>query len=167
MFLLALAACDDHGKDVESVAPPPIPASDADYIDDLVPHHQQAIDMADVEIAKGTRAEVRDMAQQMKATQQQEVAKMQGIRARVAGSDRVAPMRDPHGEDDLASLQAATGAQVDTLFLENMVPHHAGAVSLSHRALENLADPELRNMAETTIVMQTREMNEMLDMLGQ
>lgn len=166
--MLLTAACDNNNdpSGVESVAPPPIPSSDADYIDNLVPHHQQAIDMADVEIAKGTRADVRDMAQQMKDMQQQEIAKMQGIRARVAGSERVQPMRDPHGEEDVASLQQATGPQVDTLFLENMVPHHAGAVSLSHRALENLSDPELRDMAEMTIVMQTREMNEMLDMLG-
>jgi uncharacterized protein (DUF305 family) len=75
-------------------------------------------------------------------------------------------MRDPHGEEDAAKLQAARGSEVDAMFLEEMVPHHAGAVSLSHRALDNLSDPELRDMAQTTMVMQTREMNDMLDMLG-
>lgn len=167
ILLVALVACDDNDRsDAESVGPLPIPDSDTDYIDNLVPHHQEAIEMADVEIAKGTRPDVRDMAQQMKTVQAQEIEEMQRIRARVAGSERVDPMRDPHASQDLARLQAATGAQVDTLFLENMIPHHAGAVSLSHRALENLSDPELRDLAETSIVAQAREMNEMLDMLG-
>lgn len=47
-----------------------------------------------------------------------------------------------------------------------MIPHHAGAVSLSHRALDQLAEPELIEMARMTIVVQTRVMNEMLDMVG-
>lgn len=102
----------------------------------------------------------------MKTMQQEEIARMPEIRLRVEGSDRIAALKDPHSEVDMAELDAAMGANVDRVFLENMVPHHAGAVSLSHRALENLSDPELREMAEMTVVMQTREMNEMLDMLG-
>ena len=76
-------------------------------------------------------------------------------------------MRDPHVQRDIDELNASSGADTDILFLENMIPHHAGAVSLSHRALDNLSDPQLIEIANNTIVMQTREMNEMLDMLGQ
>lgn len=43
--------CDDtaNNQDVQSVAPPPIPASDVDFIDSLVPHHRMAVEMADEE----------------------------------------------------------------------------------------------------------------------
>lgn len=161
-----LSACGSDDTSPESVAPPPIPSSDVALIDNLVPHHEMAMEMADIEIARGTRDDVKMMAQMMKTTQQDEIARMRAIRLRVEGSDQIASLEDPHGQIDMSKLGAATGADVDRVFLENMVPHHAGAVSLSHRALDNISDPELREMAETTIVMQTREMNEMLDMLG-
>ncbi len=168
---LALAlfsnACGSDDSSAESVAPPPIPRSDVDLIDNLVPHHAMAIEMANIEIAKGTRDDVKQMAMMMKATQQDEIARMEQIRMRVDGSGEVPSMDDPHGETDMAELDAATGADVDTMFLENMIPHHAGAVSVAHRALDNLSDAELRDMAQNTIVMQTREMNKMLDMLGE
>ena len=144
----------------------PIPASDVDLIDNMVPHHEMAIEMADVEIARGARSDVKSMAEMMKAMQQDEIARMQQMRAKFAGSDQVRRMQDPHHDVDLDALQSATGADVDRSFLEHMIPHHAGAVSLAHRALDNLKDPELREMAQQMIVTQTREMNEMLDMLG-
>lgn len=166
-FALLLAACNDNSTDgVESVSPPPIPASDRDYIDNLVPHHEMAIQMADAELANGTDPNVKAMAQRMKDMQQEEITMLRTIRERVVGSDTIAAMRDPHGDADIAELQATTGSAADVMFLDNMIPHHAGAVSLSHRALDNLSDPELIDMANKTIVMQTREMNEMLDMLG-
>ena len=166
IVFLGITACSSDSSNVDSVSPPPIPASDVDLIDNLVPHHEMALQMADIEIARGERADVKAMARMMRAAQQDEIARMREIRLRVGGSDRIQAMRDPHGEMDIAQLDVATGTDVDTMFLTNMIPHHAGAVALSHRALDNLSDPELREMAEMTIVVQTREMNKMLDMLG-
>lgn len=164
---LLFAACNDNGTDgVDSVSPPPIPASDRDYIDNLVPHHEMALQMADAEIANGADSNVKAMAQRMKEAQQEEISMLRAIRERVAGSDTIAAIRDPHVNADIADLQLTTGSAADVMFLENMIPHHAGAVSLSHRALDNLSDAELIDMANKTIVVQTREMNEMLDMLG-
>lgn len=167
---LFAVACDntsdgDNG-DVDSVSPPPIPRSDVDYIDNIVPHHEMALQMSDAVIARGADPKVKEMAEEMKKMQQEEITMLREIRVRVGGSDRIAAMRDPHGDRDLVELQAASGPAADIAFLENMIPHHAGAVSLSHRALDALTDAELIDMANMTIVMQTREMNEMLDMLG-
>lgn len=161
-----VAACDNDSGGVESVAPPPIPLSDADYIDNLAPHHEMALQMADAVIARGSDPEVRSMAGDMKTMQQEEIAMLRTIRQRTVGSDRIAAVRDPHVEADIAAINAASGPTADVLFLENMIPHHAGAVSLSHRALDQLTDLELIEMANKTIVDQTREMNKMLDMLG-
>lgn len=48
-----------------------------DFIGALVPHHQAAIEMAQVELRNGTRPEVRAMAQQMIEDQMREIAVMQ------------------------------------------------------------------------------------------
>lgn len=51
--------------------------ADADFITNMIPHHQMAIDMAKKELAKGGNPEAREMAQKMIDDQQEEITKMQ------------------------------------------------------------------------------------------
>lgn len=76
LFALAAAAWIGAGtssaqkQQAENVTVPPfIAANDVQFIDALVPHHEMAIRMADIELQKGTRAEVKAMAQMMKDAQ--------------------------------------------------------------------------------------------------
>lgn len=121
--------------------------------------------MSDEVIARGADREVREMAEQIKLVQQREIDELLSLRAELSPGFGRPTVIDPHGESDLAAMAAASGPTLDALFLEHMIPHHAGAVSLAHRALPNLTVPALRELAETTFVQQTREMNELLDML--
>lgn len=168
LFLVAFAAgCSDSSDgEVGTVEPPPIPASDVDLIDNLVPHHREAIRMADEQIARGASGDVRAMAEEMRADQQREIDELLAIRAELEPGVQLRTMSDPHSERDHDVLASAAGAELDVLFLENMIPHHAGAVSLAHRAMPYLTVPKLQEIADMTVVKQTREMNEMLDMLG-
>lgn len=156
--------CDD-GDVAGSTEPPAIPRSDLEYIDQLAPHHQMAMEMADQVLARGSDPEVVAMAEAMKAAQTEELATLQSVREDLTGRRQFPSMVDPHGEDDLAELSGLSGIELDREFLRHMIPHHAGAVQTSHRALPNLAEDELIDLAEMTIEMQTREMNQMLDML--
>lgn len=52
---------------------------DADFAAMMIMHHQQAIKMADVEMAQGKNADLKAMAQMMKTQQQQEIAKLKGF----------------------------------------------------------------------------------------
>ena len=158
-------ACTDEDAASDSRQPPSIPANDVDYIDQLVPHHESAIAMADEVIARGSDPEVRAMAEDMKATQQEEIATLTRARAQLTGREAVDPVMDPHSDIDMAELAEMSGPELDRAFLRNMIPHHAGAVVLSHRAMPSLERDDTRELAEMTVVMQTREMNAMLDML--
>lgn len=161
-----LVGCDASSDSDDNVEPPPIPASDVEFIDSLVPHHQEALEMANMVLERGADPAVLQMARDMRAAQEREIAEMMSIRGQLSPGYELRVMTDPHGQEDHAELAAASGAQADAVFLENMIPHHAAAVSLSHRAMRNLTVPALMEMADMTVVMQTREMNEMLDMLG-
>jgi uncharacterized protein (DUF305 family) len=161
-FILA-AACSSESE-TQAPSPPAIPASSLSYIDGMVPHHQGAIDMANEEVERGASPNVMAMAMMMIDKQQQEIELLEGIREQMAGSPDVAPVDDPHMATDMAELQSLSGADLDVAFLNNMIPHHASAVVMSHRALPNLDRSDLVDFAHQTIDSQTDEMKKMLDM---
>lgn len=146
---------------------PFIAANDVQFIDAIIPHHQTAVEMANEELEKGTRADVKAMAQKMKDDQTQEIAVLRGARQALTGTaDLPAPPMDPHMSDDMLRLDQATGVQVDTLFLEHMIPHHAEGLSLAHRALPNLQRADVRQIATNIVDVQAREIGEMHEMRG-
>jgi uncharacterized protein (DUF305 family) len=166
MFTVAAASVgcqDDPASDSCEILA--IPADDVDFIDQLAPHHASAIDMADEVIARGADAHVKTMAQQMKDAQNEEIAKMEVARQELTGRRMGDPVEDPHSEQDMAEMAKLSGIELDRAFLVHMIPHHADAVSVAHRALRNLERHDMRELAEMTVVAQTREMNEMLEML--
>ncbi len=57
--------------------------ADADFLAMMIPHHQSALDMAKVELAHGKDAETRALAEQIIAAQEQEIAQMQAMLARL------------------------------------------------------------------------------------
>lgn len=141
---------------------PFIPASDVQYIDAIVPHHEHALEMAEMELEKGTRPEVQAIAQRMKDMQMQEIELLLAIRQQLTGHPRVPrPPRDRHNEKDMRELEAATGALVDSLFIRDMLPHHAEGISIAHRALPNLTQSELIQNAKEVIRAQAMEIGEM------
>jgi uncharacterized protein (DUF305 family) len=140
---------------------PHIPKSDVELIDTLVPHHEAAVKMATMEIERGADAEVKAMAEMMKADQLEEIATLREIREELSGCDRVKPFPDPHMDRDMAEMMGLAGLALDKAFLEHMIPHHAGAVQFTHNALPNLQHPELEALAHHVIDVQAMEIGEM------
>ena len=140
---------------------PFIPDHDVDLIDALVPHHQMALEMADHEVMHGTDAEVKAMAAQMKEDQAREIEQLLRMREELTGCSNVPPIPDRHMERDMMMLMQASGLEVDILFLDHMIPHHAGAVQFTHNALPNLKREDLKEMAHDVIDTQSEEIGEM------
>lgn len=139
--------------------------SDLELIDTLVPHHQRAIEMADIELANGAGAEVKQMAQRMKDDQAAEIQRLLDIRERLTECRELTVYPDPAMDADMEELREQSGDALDRAFLESMIPHHAGALQASHNALRSLQDEELRGIAEEVVREQAREVGEMRAML--
>lgn len=159
----AMLACDSRHD--EGTAGTAGPRSDVEFIDTMIPHHQMALEMTDVVLQKGSGAEVKAMAQAMKDAQTVEIAEMRAIRTRLVGSAETTAHHDEHMAADMEKLVAASGTALDRLFLEEMLPHHAGAIIMAHEALPYLKESELQSMANKIVYDQAREIGDIATML--
>jgi uncharacterized protein (DUF305 family) len=78
---------------------------------------------------------------------------------------------DDHSHDDHSmtmeemthALEDKTGEEFDKEFLNQMIPHHQGAVEMAELALQNAEHQEIKDMAQTIIDSQNQEIKMMQD----
>jgi uncharacterized protein (DUF305 family) len=122
--------------------------------------------MAMMVIDRGARCEVKALAQRIKDAQTAEIAKMKAARQQLAGSpDSPAPPPDPHMMADLAKMMTLSGAELDSMFLREMIPHHAAGLPPSHRSLPRLQRADMRQLALDIFSAQSKEIGEMHELL--
>ncbi|SDH21864.1 DUF305 domain-containing protein [Microbacterium pygmaeum] len=167
----------DHGSS-SSASPSVVMAefNDADvmFAQMMIPHHQQAVEMADMILAKdGIDAGVITLAEQIKAAQQPEIEQLQGwLDEWGADSDMGGMGGMDHGDgmmsdEDMKTLDAATGTEASRLFLEEMTMHHEGAITMAQNEVDNGQNTDAIGMAQTIIDTQTAEIATMQELLGQ
>jgi uncharacterized protein (DUF305 family) len=150
-------------------------AFDLRFIDAMIPHHQGAVIMAQEALQKSTRPEIRQLAEDIIAAQEQEIAQMQAWRkAWYADADDTPMMYDasmghmmPMTSEMRDSMMMAgdLGAaddQFDLRFINMMIPHHQGAVEMANQAAERSDRPEIKTLAENIITSQQQEIDEMM-----
>jgi len=179
-------------SDSPSSSPTGTPASgshnDADvaFATGMVPHHGQAIVMAQMAEARASNAAVKKLAASIRAAQGPEIVQMSGWLAGwgedVPDADSMATgmdhdMGDMGGDDssgmggimstgDMSKLSAASGATFDRLWLTGMVAHHEGAVEMSKAELAQGANPDAKKLAEAIIQAQQAEIATMRSLLA-
>jgi uncharacterized protein (DUF305 family) len=157
----------DHGSQAHTESTAGATPADIMFVSMMIPHHEQAVEMADIVLAKdGVDPRVVAIAERIQAAQGPEIERMQswledwGVDPDSAGAGMA------HGdgmmtEDDMSALQEADGATAGRLFLEQMVVHHEGAVEMAQAALDDAADAEVLTLAQQVIDDQTAEIAEM------
>ncbi|MFT3889700.1 MAG: DUF305 domain-containing protein [Arachnia sp.] len=145
--------------------------ADAMFATMMIPHHEQAIEMADMLLAKdGIDKQVVDLAEAIKAAQGPEIEQLKGWLS-AWGVDTHASGHDGHGDgmmshDDMAALEKATGAAATSLFLEQMIEHHEGAVEMAEAELTDGKNADAVALAQRIVDAQTAEIAEMRALLG-
>lgn len=141
----------------------------------MIPHHAQAVQMADILLAKpDADPRVRSLAQQIKAAQAPEITEMNGFLASW-GAPTVAPtpmamsgMSDGMmSSEDMDKLEQAGGKSASKLFLQQMVTHHTGAITMAKTELSGGNNPAAKTLAKKIVSAQTTEIDLMKLMLTQ
>jgi uncharacterized protein (DUF305 family) len=140
----------------------------------MIPHHQQAIEMSDVILAKeGINSEITELAQQIKDAQAPEIAQMSGW---LAGwgqnpSPSMGMDHDMGGgtmtQAEMEALEKASGDEAARLFLIGMVKHHQGAITMAEHELADGQNPEVKQLAQDIIDAQKAEIDKMNQLLTQ
>jgi uncharacterized protein (DUF305 family) len=138
----------------------------------MIPHHEQAVEMADAVLAKdGTSPEVAELATEVKAAQAPEIEQL-GQWLDAWGAERTsehtghAGMSGMMSEEDMQALEAATAPESDRLFLEQMIAHHRGAVEMAQEEVETGSDANAVAMAQTIVETQSSEIAAMESLLA-
>nr|WP_245528944.1 DUF305 domain-containing protein [Beutenbergia cavernae] len=139
----------------------------------MIPHHAQAIEMADLILGKADiRPEVTDLALEIKEAQGPEISQLAQWLGEW-GAEETAPEEMDHGpmdgmmsEEDMQALESAQGAEAERLFLEQMIVHHEGAIEMAETQLEDGLHEPVHRMAQDIVDTQQAEISTMEQLLA-
>jgi uncharacterized protein (DUF305 family) len=129
--------------------------ADVTFAQNMIPHHQQALQMTDLAAGRGGDPEIKQLANQIKAAQDPEIKTMTGW---LAAWGRPVEPPQGHGEHamlgmmsdaEMGKLTTATGKYFDRMFTQLMIAHHDGAIQMARDEQANGANPEAKNLAAT------------------
>lgn len=138
----------------------------------MMPHHQQAIEMSDIILAKDDiPADVTRLAEEIKAAQGPEIAQLTqwlgqwGEPTAPHGGHDMAEMDGMLSEEELGRLSAAEGTDAARLFMQQMIGHHEGAVTMAEEEIADGSYPPAIDLARTIIDTQQQEIDTMRGLL--
>lgn len=148
---------------------------DAHFIEQMIPHHQDAIIMSELALTKAIKPEVKQLSQniinsqgkeidQMKAWYQDWFGKELPVGSEVMGQHGMMSNAGMHmgmmgNETDITKLENAE--DFDRAFVEHMIPHHQMAVMMAGMLKNGTGRTEMKKLAEDIITSQTKEINQM------
>ncbi len=156
---------------------------DAHFIEQMIPHHEDAITMAQLALEKAKRPEIKQLAQSIIDSQSKEIAQMKDwyqewygrelpsgdqvmhqhgmtpLRQGSAGQVSGMHMGMMGNANDIVRLEEAV--DFDKAFIEHMIPHHQMAVMMASMLQRGTQRPEMEQLAEDIIAVQTSEIDQM------
>ena len=130
-------------KEAIEVADTRYTASDAQFMRDMIPHHQQALEMSRLAPDRTNSPELLEIAGKIEAAQGDEIAFMeQWLTSRSESIDQSHAHTGHHTmkgmatEAQMAALAAASGVEFDRQFLSLMIAHHEGAIGMVEALME-------------------------------
>lgn len=147
--------------------------ADVEFAQGMIPHHQQALDMATIALDPGAQAgpEVTDLAARIAAAQDPEI---QVMTEWLTTWGRPLEGDDPHGghgpggmmtDAEMEELDTTTGPAFDQLWMELMIRHHQGAIEMAESVKANGLNPDVLTLADEVITAQQAEIDEMRELL--
>ena len=166
------ASASNKGMDHEghsSEASGDLSSDDVMFLQMMIPHHQQAIDISDLALTKSTDSELLALAKDIRDEQAAEIVTMKAW-LDAAGADLEMDHGASHSmsgmlsDSELAALEKATGKSFDVLWLKGMTGHHTGAIDMA-AMIENAKSAEIKSFGEGIVASQSAQNKAMAAMI--
>ncbi|MEU8774493.1 DUF305 domain-containing protein [Streptomyces sp. NPDC048606] len=150
-------------------------AADTAFAQGMIPHHRQAVEMADLAATRAGSAEVKKLAEEIRKAQDPEIKTLSGWLAAWGEQVPAAGADGGHGGhamsgmmtgEEMDRLSKAEGRAFDTAFLELMVKHHEGAVAMAKTEQSDGRFQAAKDMAGAIMSSQGAEIAHMRELLG-
>ncbi|MDT5208435.1 MAG: hypothetical protein QOF67_850 [Mycobacterium sp.] len=168
----AVSSCHEHASIPDAQAPGHN-AADVTFAQKMIPHHQQALDMAAMVPPRTTNRELIVMAKHIALDQQAQIDTLQrllGQWGEPAAADHMGHGgMGMDGMVDAATMDRLPGlkdTEFDELWLRSMIVHHQGAVAMAEPEVAHGEDPTAVRMAKVIVDWQQLEIGRMHAMLG-
>ena len=150
--------------------------ADVTFAQSMIPHHEQAVEMAKMAKMHASTPEVKNLADKIEAAQGPEIATMQGwlkdwgkdesddsMGGMEHGTDDSGDMDMPGmmSDDDMAALDTAAGREFDLMFLTMMIEHHNGAIEMAKTEQSKGKNTDAKALAKKIEADQTTEIAQM------
>lgn len=169
-----------HGSSSDGGSTASAPASAGDhntadvmFAQMMIPHHAQAVEMSDMILAKqDIPAEVKDLATRIKEAQGPEIELMTGwledwkMPTHLPSTGSGHGMAGMMGDEELKKLDDAQGTAAARLFLEQMVIHHEGAITMAKAETADGKNTAAVQLSKDIVTAQEAEIQQMKTILG-
>jgi uncharacterized protein (DUF305 family) len=149
-------------------------ADDVAFATNMIPHHQQAVDLSAMVPDRSANAELIALAKQIAAAQQPQIEIMKVFLVQWNENPGTNSGHAGHGNTMAGMVDAATmtkleslnGPEFDKLWLESMISHHQGAIDMAKAEIANGDNVDAKALAENIVATQGTEIGQMKQMLG-
>lgn len=127
-FFVQPALANSHAKSLKNLG-----MNDIMFAQAMIPHHQQAIDMAKMALKNGASPEVSKLAKEIIAVQGKEISQIKYWLTATKSSMTMGHDMGMGGmlsNSDLLALNKLKGSKFDIAFLKAMIAHHEGALEM-------------------------------------
>ena len=125
---------------------------DQTFIEQMIPHHQEAVDTSKIIIAKTNDPELKQFAQKVINDQNKEIGEMKEWYKTWFNKDYTGTSTAMMG--DLSKL---SGMDLDKAYVKGMIEHHQGAIDMANKIQPSTQRQEIKTLATNIVSSQTKE----------
>lgn len=143
--------------------------ADATFAQMMIPHHEQAVEMAELAATRAEDPEVKELAEKIKGAQDPEIQTMKSWLEKWGKSTSGGMNHEMPGimsADAMKKLEQAKGKAFDKQFATLMIAHHEGAIEMAKTEQAQGADPAAKELATAIVSAQQAEIEQMRAILA-
>jgi uncharacterized protein (DUF305 family) len=128
--------------------------SERQFIEHMIPHHQEAVDTSRIILTESANAEVRALASSIISAQEKEIADMKTWYETWYGT----PYQDDGSYTPMMrDLSSLSSPELERAYLEDMIPHHTMALNAVQTVAPNITQPEIKALVSAILSSQSSE----------